>query len=84
MCWLSEELSLKNGEKHKNFEELESTMPAQKVAYTMPETTISFCVFSSLSVDIQAITCYCRGSGDGSIRLGKHFNSYLKVAKNAK
>ena len=29
--YLSEELSLKNDEKHKNFEELESMMPAQKV-----------------------------------------------------
>ena len=40
-------------------------MPAQKVVYTMPETTISFRSFSSHSVGIEAIACYCRGSGEG-------------------
>ena len=44
--YLREELSLKNDKKHKNFEELESTMMlAQKVAYTIPKTVISFYVF---------------------------------------
>ena len=45
---MSEELSLKNDEKHENFEGLESTMPAQKVAYTMPETMISFVRFRAI------------------------------------
>ena len=73
-----------NDEKHKNFEELESKMPAQKVAYTMPETSISFGAFSSLSVGIQAIACYHRGSGDGNKSLEKLFSSYLIVYKNTK
>ena len=32
---MSEELSLKNNEMHKNFEELVSLMPTQEVAYTI-------------------------------------------------
>ena len=59
-------------------------MPAQKVAYTMPETTISFCSFSNHSAGIQDITCYCRGLGNGNNYLEKLFISHLKVAKNAK
>ena len=81
---LSEELSLKNDEKHKNFDELESTVPAQKVAHTMPKTTKSFCSFSSHSADIQAITCCCRGSGDCNDCLEKLFSSYLKVVQNTR
>ena len=42
--WLSEELIPKNDEKY-NSEGLQSKVPAQKLAYTMPETTISFCSF---------------------------------------
>ena len=81
---MNEELSSKNVEKHKNFEGIESTMPAQKVAYTMPETKISFCSFSSLSAGIQAIACCRRGSGGGNNCLEMLFSSYLTVAKNAK
>ena len=44
---MSEEPSLKNDEKHKNFEGLESTMPAQKVANTM-YTLVKFPLFCSV------------------------------------
>jgi hypothetical protein len=59
-------------------------MPAQKVAYSIPDNTTGFHVFVSLSAGIQASTCYHRGSGDGSKSLEKLLSSYLKVAKNAK
>ena len=42
--WLSEELIPKNYEKY-NSEGLQSKVPAQKLAYTMPEITINFCSF---------------------------------------
>ena len=56
----------------------------QKIAYTMPKTTMRFCSFSSHSAGIQAIACYRRGSGDGNNCLEKFCSSYLKVAKYAK
>jgi hypothetical protein len=59
-------------------------MPAQKVAYSMPENKIGFRAFVSLSTGIQASACYRRGSGDDNKSLEKLLRSYLKVAKNAK
>ena len=55
-------------------------MPAQKVAFTMPDTTISFGSFSSHSAGIQAIACYRRVRRQQQLLL----SLYLKVAKYAK
>ena len=74
---MNEQLSLKNDQKYKNFEELESTI----VAHTMPKTTISFCAFSSLSAGILAIAYYRKGSGDNIKSLNKLFSSCLKLPK---
>ena len=65
VCQLGEKLTLKNDERHKTSKNLNLRydIPAQKVPQTMPETTW---VLLSLSVGIQAIDGYCRGSGDGS------------------
>ena len=79
MRQLSEDLPLKND---KSFEGLESMTPAQKVAYTMSETTISYCFRDILQVSKPSLAIVeCQAM---AITLKKRLSSYLKVANYAK